>query len=434
MKDFLNGCVPGLETVKNEALKTQLDSDTIDTLYKLFILLYADDTAILAESPESLQLAIDAMYNYCLEWDLQINVSKTKVVVFSKGKIRNLPTFTYNGQKIDVIFDFQYLGIQFNYNGSFKLAQKSLYDRATKAMYALLKKIRKLMLPIDVQIELFESTVVPILLYSSEVWCPQLCDFANKLQLRFLKMILKLNKSTPTCMVLGEVGQFPIEIQAKCRMLNYWFKLAYSSNVNQLSVIVYKFLYKLYEHDLYKCTFLESVKSTLDNLGLSHYWGEQKNGAYFSINYFKLEVKKQLQDQYVQQWLSEIDGNELYFNYRMYKERFEFEKYLLILPEKFSKQMLKFRTLNHKLPIQKGRFLGIPRNKRICEKCSAKELGDEFHYLFNCSHFSTIRKDLIKKYYYQHPNSIKYSQLLNNQNKTKLLKLSKFIQSVFHEI
>lgn len=107
-----------------------------------------------------------------------------------------MPTFTYNGQHLEIVYDFQYLGIKFSYNGKFTTAQKHLYERASKAMFSLLRKTRKLLLPIDLQIDLFDKTVVPILLYGSEVWSSQLCNLANKLQLRFYKIILKLNKST----------------------------------------------------------------------------------------------------------------------------------------------------------------------------------------------------------------------------------------------
>ena len=37
-------------------------------------------------------------------------------------------------------------------------------------MYSLIKKSRSLLLPIDLQIELFDKLVKPILLYGSEVW------------------------------------------------------------------------------------------------------------------------------------------------------------------------------------------------------------------------------------------------------------------------
>ena len=87
----------------------------------------------------------------------------------------------------------------------------------------MIKHLGKLMLPLEIQIELFDRLIVPILLYGCEVWCPMITNLASKLQLRFYKIILKLSKSTPSCMVYGELGQFPLDVQAKCRMLKFCF-------------------------------------------------------------------------------------------------------------------------------------------------------------------------------------------------------------------
>ena len=61
------------------------------------------------------------------------------------------------------------------------------------------------MLPLDVQVELFDRLTVPVLLYGCEVWCSMMTNLASKLRLRFYKTILKLGESTPTGMVYGEL-------------------------------------------------------------------------------------------------------------------------------------------------------------------------------------------------------------------------------------
>ena len=87
----------------------------------MYIILYADDTVILAESPTKLQMSLDAMQSYCNIRKLNINTSKTKVVIFSRGKY---PKFNFRNSSIVVIDNSTYLGIVFNYNGKFGKAKK----------------------------------------------------------------------------------------------------------------------------------------------------------------------------------------------------------------------------------------------------------------------------------------------------------------------
>ena len=57
------------------------------------------------------------MKEYCLKWDLTANPTKTKVVIFGRGIMRNLPVFMYD-EPIEVVVEFVYLGVKFSANGS----------------------------------------------------------------------------------------------------------------------------------------------------------------------------------------------------------------------------------------------------------------------------------------------------------------------------
>ena len=47
-----------------------------DALFlKLFVLLYADDTIILAENERDLQTALDSVHEYCTKFKLIVNVT-----------------------------------------------------------------------------------------------------------------------------------------------------------------------------------------------------------------------------------------------------------------------------------------------------------------------------------------------------------------------
>ena len=48
--------------------------------------------------------------------------------------------------------------------------------------------------------------------------------------------------STPNCMVYGELGRYPLEIDIKVRMISYWSKLIQGKQ-SKLSTIAYTLLY-----------------------------------------------------------------------------------------------------------------------------------------------------------------------------------------------
>jgi hypothetical protein len=93
---------------------------------KLFLLLYADDTIIFAESAEDLQAALNIFEEYCSELKLSINVSKTKIVVFSKRKYNNKKEILLNNEEVEVKDSYTYLGLLSNYNGNLCQGRKKM--------------------------------------------------------------------------------------------------------------------------------------------------------------------------------------------------------------------------------------------------------------------------------------------------------------------
>ena len=227
-------------------------------------------TIILAESEEELQKSLLVFQEYCDYWKLSVNIEKTKVMVFTKKRGNRNYDFRINGSSIDEVDSYTYLGLLFNYNGKFTLAKKQLVGQAEKALYALYKKIRNISIPVDLQLKLFDALIEPILLYSCEVWGFENVTIIEKIHLKFLKRIMGVRSSTPNFMVYGETGRYPLEINIKIRLLNFWSKLLV--NNNKLSGILYQLLYKMHSLELCKSEWINYIKSILDYTGLSYVW------------------------------------------------------------------------------------------------------------------------------------------------------------------
>ena len=80
------------------------------------------------------------------------------------GKISGKPVFTLIGVILNVVDDFAYLGIIVIYNGSFSKNRVRLLEQSRKAMFSMLRKCRSLCFPIDIQFQMFDTMISPILL------------------------------------------------------------------------------------------------------------------------------------------------------------------------------------------------------------------------------------------------------------------------------
>jgi hypothetical protein len=70
-----------------------------------------------------------------------VNTTKTKVVIFSKKKVKQNQSFKIKGQHIEIIDSYCYLGMLLNYNGNFCTARKKITEQAHKALFAFNRKI-----------------------------------------------------------------------------------------------------------------------------------------------------------------------------------------------------------------------------------------------------------------------------------------------------
>ncbi len=122
-----------------------------------------------------------------------------------------------------------------------------LVGKATKALYSLIGTARKYDLPLDIQIELFNTLVVPVLTYGSEIRGDNIIREIELLHMKLMKHVLYVHRYTSTDIadiVYGELGMYPLEITIKCKVINFWSRIIKSLDV-------YLFIGAIHERDLY---------------------------------------------------------------------------------------------------------------------------------------------------------------------------------------
>jgi hypothetical protein len=137
---------------------------------------------------------------------LKINIAKTKVMVFSKGK-RKLSqfNFTIEDQHIEAVEKYKYLGVILSYNGNLKHAAENICNKGLKAVFSLKSKILHFeFFGIELKLKLFDTLIRPITTYGSEIW---ISDFSQndlkkdnlpfeKIHNRFCKYLFGVHKKT----------------------------------------------------------------------------------------------------------------------------------------------------------------------------------------------------------------------------------------------
>ena len=112
------------------------------------------------------------------------------------------------------------------------------------------------------------------------------------------------------------------------------------------------------------------------------------------------------------------------------KMSFFMEPYIKILPKSCAIVIFRLRTTNNNVPLNKLRYLNIPKVDRICLKCFMNEIGTEFHYLFVCPYFKESRSKYLPLSYYNRPNECSYYNLMNSKSKIFLLNVKHFIDII----
>ena len=130
-------------------------------------------------------------------------------------------------------------------------------------MHLLNLRINNLDLPIDLQLKLFDHTVLPIMTYGCEVWGLESCKILEPYHNQFLRSILRARKSTPMYMVYAELGRYPIEITIKSRTIAYWSRII-SSKQSKLSNLIYL---KPFNTQRCQSKWVNNIKNILNSCG-----------------------------------------------------------------------------------------------------------------------------------------------------------------------
>ena len=176
--------------------------------------------------------------------------------------------------------------------------------------------------------------------------------------------------------------------------------------------------------------WVTGVKQLLDEYGFGYVW---LNPLSVNQNNFCKVFKRRVIDCFMQKWHDEVYNCGVLCSYRHFKNAFEYETYLDVLPFNLVHFISKLRLSSHPLRIETGRYgrARVDRNERHCIFCNESDLEDGYHFICVCTAYNDIRKIYIGKQFYSHPSFFKFCDLMKSVKKTELVNLSKYIKEAF---
>ena len=130
--------------------------------------------------------------------------------------------------QLDEVSEYKYLGHIIQSNLSLKRDiqhKKQLIEAALTTCMAVSSHEVLHLIRVDTLIQLFNTCILQIILYGTEIWAEKEIDELEQLQFKCIKRILKLPTSTPNMATIIELGCLPIRTLVHRRQLSYYHKL-----------------------------------------------------------------------------------------------------------------------------------------------------------------------------------------------------------------
>ena len=413
---------------KLESMMRDQNLPGIDILSDIDILLlmYIDDLCIFSDNVIDLQRKINTLKQFCDEWGMKVNLSKTKIMVFRNGGIlKNIEKWYYGKDQIEVVSYYSYLGLVI----SSRLIWSKCVDNLSSRAQQIVSRMRYICnrydeLPRSMLMKIFDTKVKPIILYGSEIWGVKKHEDIENVHIRYCKVVLNLGKTTLNFSALGELGRHPLYVDYHCRAIKYWYKLL-TMPEQRYNHKCYQLLYRLDASG--RINWASEIRSLLCCLGFSGAWYSQTIG---NFKLFIKEVRDRLISTSYQEWYERVDHlAPEYLNYHPYP----FVAPYINIIHTYRRRRIFALLRTFSLPIKNNMLKWNRINNNLCEKCNGTYVENEYHVLFRCTAYRTAREKYLPYNLVMNPNLNKLYSLLATSNEDTINSTISFLQEILKD-
>jgi len=162
-----------------------------DERWKMRMILFADDTVLMADSERELQVLIECYDRVCKTKNVNINVGKSKVMKCRKNGGMDGMDIRLNGRAMEQVDKWQYLGVIVSNKGGGGEEMINRINEGNKMFGAMNGIWKNRNMNRKIKMELYESVVLAKVLYGSEVWCMSVSD-RKKLEVFEMKCLRRI--------------------------------------------------------------------------------------------------------------------------------------------------------------------------------------------------------------------------------------------------
>ena len=312
--------------------------------------------------------------------------------------------FTVGGQPIEIVDNYQYLGIKLRPSGSLQFASSELFDKANRAWFAISNVLyQHKKLAVKKALQLFDSLIRPIFLYAAEFWLPEVMtkkSFESKtnflkfwesfqpeiLNQKVCRMLLSVHKRCSRLAVLGEMGRYPVFLPAVRHCLKY----QYTIDRMDKSSLIYKAVSDMQDNPTIDSWYnkVEKIKELL-NITRIRCKPSKVGGVVDKILTSKFDRFFLDEINHIKLGPDGLDHNKLRL-YKTLKGSFSQEPYVTNIKNRNQRAWLsRYRTSAHNLQIERGRYTRpiTPLSERKCVHCSSGVCDTEKHFILFCETF-----------------------------------------------
>lgn len=222
---------------------------------------------------------VEIMAVFCHTLHMQVSVAKTRFMVVSAGSSPP-PTFTCNGQLIQQIQFFKYLGLHFHTSGNMSHLIRPLRAKATGAWTVVQRRHSQLQCgnSVHFKLQLLRSILVPSLHYGCELWgmhSPHAATVNStrasleQVYAKILRRICGVRCNTPAAMLLTELGLSPLKVFWWQQTLHFYNKLVACPTGSLFHTILLDNQSDAFLRGV--TTFSRSISQSLDSIGYRMY-------------------------------------------------------------------------------------------------------------------------------------------------------------------